>query len=168
MGYGKQAFWADKLCIKHEAAPKIKPGACQATFGPSSLPPTLLSAPPLPPALHPPALHYSALSFQSCVVLDPYAKAIISRRQYGQLGPNLPYGTPGTLGLMPTWPQAAAAVPHLPYSPGAPSEFDWEGDKPLNRPMEEVVIYEMHVRGFTRDPSSGVQGPGTYRGMVSA
>lgn len=133
---------------------------------PSCLPPC--SQRPPAPAIHPPALHYPALSSQSCVVLDPYAKAIISRRQYGQLGPNLPYGTPGTLGLMPTWPQAAAAVPHLPYSPGAPSEFDWEGDKPLNRPMEEVVIYEMHVRGFTRDPSSGVQGPGTYRGMVSA
>ncbi len=46
------------------------------------------------------------------------------------------------------------------------SGYDWQGDRPLNRPMEDTVIYEMHVRGFTRSPSSGVVHPGTFAGVV--
>ncbi len=46
------------------------------------------------------------------------------------------------------------------------SGYDWEGDRPLRRPMNETVIYEMHVRGFTRAESSGVQHPGTFAGIV--
>lgn len=45
-------------------------------------------------------------------------------------------------------------------------DYDWEGDRPLNRPMHETIIYEMHVGGFTRSPSSGVAHPGTYNGVV--
>ncbi|NLT72783.1 MAG: glycogen debranching protein GlgX [Chloroflexi bacterium] len=44
--------------------------------------------------------------------------------------------------------------------------YDWEGDAPLQRPVRESVIYEAHVRGFTRHPSSGVRCPGTYRGLI--
>ncbi|HEY8518741.1 MAG TPA: glycogen debranching protein GlgX [Gammaproteobacteria bacterium] len=44
--------------------------------------------------------------------------------------------------------------------------YDWEGDEPLQRPFHESIIYEMHVRGFTRHPSAGVQHPGTYRGVI--
>ncbi|EFJ40420.1 1,4-alpha-glucan branching enzyme II, isoamylase, partial [Volvox carteri f. nagariensis] len=106
---------------------------------------------------------------QSHVVLDPYAVAVLSRRRWGQLGPNLPYGEPGVLGLMPTWPQAAAALPSGRYSSSSFSHqphFDWEGDRPLNLPMESLVIYEAHVRGFTAHESSGVGAPGTYAGMI--
>lgn len=46
------------------------------------------------------------------------------------------------------------------------SDYDWEGDEPLGRPMDETVIYEMHVGGFTRHPSSGVANRGTYAGIV--
>jgi len=46
------------------------------------------------------------------------------------------------------------------------SGYDWEGDKPLNRPLEESVIYEMHVRGFTQSPTSGVRHPGTFAGLI--
>jgi glycogen operon protein len=46
-----------------------------------------------------------------------------------------------------------------------PDGFDWEGDRPLGLPTEDLVIYEMHVRGFTRDLSSGVRFPGTYAGL---
>ena len=46
------------------------------------------------------------------------------------------------------------------------SGYDWEGDRPLNRPMEDSVIYEMHVRGFTQSPSSRVRYPGTFAGIV--
>ena len=37
-----------------------------------------------------------------------------------------------------------------------PRAYDWEGDAPLKRPSSRTIIYEMHVRGFTRHPSSGV------------
>jgi isoamylase len=46
--------------------------------------------------------------------------------------------------------------------------YDWEGDVPLRRPSARTVIYEMHVRGFTRHPSSGLREEirGTYAGLV--
>ncbi len=44
--------------------------------------------------------------------------------------------------------------------------YDWEGDQPLNYPMSETVIYEMHVRGFTRSPSSGAKNPGTFAAVI--
>jgi glycogen operon protein len=49
-----------------------------------------------------------------------------------------------------------------------PDAYDWEGDAPLRRPFTTTVIYEMHVAGFTRHPSSGVAPParGTFAGMI--
>ena len=47
-----------------------------------------------------------------------------------------------------------------------PHAYDWEGDLPLRRPYAETVIYELHVRGFTRAGSSGVEHPGTYLGVI--
>ena len=49
-----------------------------------------------------------------------------------------------------------------------PSAYDWEGDAPLKRPSARTIIYEMHVRGFTRHPSSGVaeNKRGTYAGLI--
>ena len=44
--------------------------------------------------------------------------------------------------------------------------FDWRGDRHLKRPLSETIIYETHVRGFTRSPSSGVDAPGTYEGII--
>jgi isoamylase len=44
--------------------------------------------------------------------------------------------------------------------------FDWGMDQPLNRPLVDTVIYELHVRGFTKHPSSGVQNPGTFAGLI--
>ncbi|MCA9926955.1 MAG: glycogen debranching protein GlgX [Anaerolineales bacterium] len=44
-------------------------------------------------------------------------------------------------------------------------DFDWQTDRPLEKPVEELITYEMHVRGFTRHPSSGVKHPGTFAGM---
>ena len=44
--------------------------------------------------------------------------------------------------------------------------YDWEGDQPLNRPMEDAVIYEAHASGFTKSPSSGVHHPGTFSGII--
>ena len=44
--------------------------------------------------------------------------------------------------------------------------FDWEGDRHLKRDLSESIIYEMHVKGFTNSPTSGVEHPGTYLGII--
>jgi isoamylase len=44
--------------------------------------------------------------------------------------------------------------------------FDWKEDRPLRHSWSKTVIYEMHVRGFTVHPSSGVENPGTFRGLM--
>jgi glycogen operon protein len=44
--------------------------------------------------------------------------------------------------------------------------FKWDGDQPPRHPWSVMVIYEAHIRGFTFHSSSGVQNPGTYRGLV--
>ncbi len=44
--------------------------------------------------------------------------------------------------------------------------YDWEGDQPLGRPMNETIIYEMHVGGFTRSPTADVEQPGTFAGII--
>lgn len=44
-------------------------------------------------------------------------------------------------------------------------DFDWDGDKPLEIPMEKLVIYETHVRSFTKDKTSGVRHEGTFAGL---
>jgi len=89
----------------------------------------------------------------SKVLLDPYCRAIVvpgsySRQAASREGDN-------------TAKAMKSVVVDL-------SAYDWEGDKPLHRPADQTVIYEMHVRGFTRHPSSGVseETRGTYRGLV--
>jgi isoamylase len=85
---------------------------------------------------------------------------------------------------LPSWNFAAARG----YDPSAPEQdlvpskmdnsmsmpkcvfvneaFEWGGDQPLRHSWADTVIYEMHVRGFTNDPRSGVDHPGTYRGLI--
>src|SRR6266481_849949 len=46
-----------------------------------------------------------------------------------------------------------------------PAAYDWEGDRPLGRPLAETIVYELHVGGFTRSPTSGVARPGTFAGL---
>lgn len=79
------------------------------------------------------------------VLLDPYARAISGRDIWG---------TP------PDWNRPCPYRGRLVFD-----DFDWEGDRPLETPIEDLVIYEMHVRGFTRHPSSGVKFPGTFAGI---
>ncbi|KAK4478940.1 hypothetical protein RD792_014447 [Penstemon davidsonii] len=85
----------------------------------------------------------------SKILLDPYAKAVVSRGEYGALGPG-----------EDCWPQMAGLVP------STTDEFDWEGDLPLKFPQRNLVIYEMHVRGFTKHESSNSKFSGTYLGVV--
>ncbi|MEX1012933.1 MAG: isoamylase [Waddliaceae bacterium] len=77
------------------------------------------------------------------IVLDPYAKAVNTSNQWGKDGIYNP------LGLV---------IPK--------DEFDWEDDRPLEMPLNELVINEMHVRAFTQHNSSGVQNKGKYLGLV--
>ncbi|CAL9041623.1 isoamylase 1, chloroplastic-like isoform X1 [Musa acuminata AAA Group] len=81
----------------------------------------------------------------SRILLDPYAKAVISRGEYGVLGPG-----------GECWPQMAGMIPV------SNEEFDWEGDLPLQYLQKDLIIYEMHVRGFTKHDSSETDSPGTY------
>jgi len=107
-----------------------------------------------------PDLYFGHSYNEKEVVLDPYARMVIGRRKFGELAADhLDYESPDVLGLAPTWSQHGCALP-------TPEQFDWEGDRPLNLPMEETVIYEMHVRGFTADPSSGTLHPGTYESLT--
>ncbi|CAN1185774.1 Isoamylase 1, chloroplastic [Linum perenne] len=85
----------------------------------------------------------------SKIILDPYAKAVVSRDEFGVLATN-----------DNCWPQMACMIP------SAEDEFDWEGDLPLKYPQKDLIIYEMHIRGFTQHESSRVESPGTYLGVV--
>jgi len=46
------------------------------------------------------------------------------------------------------------------------THFNWENDSPPQIPMQDLIIYEMHVRGLTQDPSSHVKNPGRFSGMI--
>ena len=89
----------------------------------------------------------------SKVLLDPYGRSVVIPAQYTRDAAHRPGDDAGT------------AMKSLVIDC---SEYDWEGDAPLNRPASKTIIYEMHVRGFTRHPSSGVdeQTRGTFAGLV--
>jgi glycogen operon protein len=87
------------------------------------------------------------------VLLDPYGRGVVVPKTYDRLAAQHPGDN------------AAAAMKSVVVDNGA---YDWEGDLPLNLPAARSVIYEMHVRGFTRHPSSGVgeQARGTFAGLI--
>jgi glycogen operon protein len=87
------------------------------------------------------------------VLLDPYGRVVVAPPGYGREAA----AKPGD--------NAAAAMKSVVADPSA---YDWEGDTPLHRPSSRTIVYEMHVRGFTRHPSSGVAEAkrGTYAGMI--
>lgn len=95
----------------------------------------------------------------AAVVVDPYAKVVMGRRRFGELGPDINLGTAAqAAGISRTWPQSAGALP-------VEDSFDWQGDQPLRLPKEDLIIYEMHVRGFSHaSPTS--KAPGTYAGVT--
>src|SRR4029077_13994700 len=49
-----------------------------------------------------------------------------------------------------------------------PRLYDWEGDAPLRRPSSQTLVYELHVKGFTRHPNSGIpeETRGTFRALI--
>jgi isoamylase len=87
------------------------------------------------------------------VLLDPYGLAVVVPKCYSRDAARLDES------------DAAMAMKNVVADCSA---YDWEGDVPLRRPSAQTIIYEMHVRGFTRHPSSGVaeEKRGTYAGVV--
>jgi len=84
------------------------------------------------------------------MVLDPYATAVCG----GEI-----WGAPKTI------IKDNKKIP-LRLSTITNNSFDWEHDQPLNRPLQESIIYEMHVRGFTKHHSANVEKPGTFAGII--
>lgn len=87
------------------------------------------------------------------VLIDPYAKSVyvgknFSREAASQKGDN-----------------CSRAVKSVAVDT---NEYDWEGDEHLNTPYNETIIYEMHVKGFTMHPNSGVEEGkrGSYAGLI--
>ncbi len=79
------------------------------------------------------------------ILLDPFARAVSGGVSFS------------------TQPKTQDIYPHRGRIPE--NNFDWEHDRPLDLPVPELVIYELHVRGFTRHSSSGVAHPGTFEGL---
>lgn len=94
-------------------------------------------------------------------LLDPYAKALSEGSIYKHYAAHPDAHTEAARYLEP------AEVSQFPKCVVIDDKaFDWEGDKPINRPLNESVIYETHLKGFTASPTSGVSCPGTYKGIV--
>ena len=89
----------------------------------------------------------------SKILLDPYGRAVVIPKTYSRTAAEKEGDNTST------------AMKSVLVDPGS---YDWEGDKPLNRPSSRTIIYEMHVRGFTAHPSSGVtcNRRGTYAGLI--
>ena len=87
------------------------------------------------------------------VLLDPYGRGVVVPKGYDRTAARLP------------GENTATAMKSVVVDPEA---YDWEGDVPLGKPAARTIIYEMHVRGFTRHPSSGVgeKTRGTYSGLI--
>ena len=83
---------------------------------------------------------------ESALLLDPYARALSGGEKWNEPGKN----------------QAGFKRNCLVVD----DYFDWEDDRPLLIPMQDSIIYEMHVRGFTRHSTSRVNHPGTFAGII--
>ncbi|MDD3204841.1 MAG: glycogen debranching protein GlgX [Lachnospiraceae bacterium] len=77
-------------------------------------------------------------------LLDPYAKAVTGQSVWGE--------------------KEAEEIGYK--ARVVRDDFDWENCKQPLTPMEDLIIYELHVRGFTKDDSSGVEFPGTFAGIM--
>jgi glycogen operon protein len=89
----------------------------------------------------------------SKVLLDPYARGVVVPKNYSREAAQQAEGN------------VATAMKSVVVDS---STYDWEGDVPLGRPASHAIIYEMHVRGFTSDPSSAVPEKirGTFAGLI--
>lgn len=82
---------------------------------------------------------------KSKVLLDPYAKSVSGRTVWGE---------------QPDYKDSFQHRGRVIYD-----DFDWQGDKPLELPLKDLVIYETHVRSYTKHSSSQSKYPGTFAGL---
>jgi isoamylase len=89
----------------------------------------------------------------SKLLLDPYGRAVVLPKDYSREAASLKADNTATA------MKSVVTDPHA---------YDWQGDVPLKRPWSRTIIYELHVRGFTAHPSSGLAESkrGTYAGLV--
>src|SRR5207245_8875736 len=89
----------------------------------------------------------------SKVLLDPYGRGVMVPSAYDRAAARPPGDNTGT-----AFKTVVVVV----------SAYDWEGDAPLQRPSARTIVYEMHVGGFTRHPSSGLSEKtrGTFAGLT--
>ena len=87
------------------------------------------------------------------VLLDPYGRGVVVPKNYSRDAARM------------KGDNAAMAIKGVVTDPHT---YDWEGDTPLNKPSAQTIVYEMHVRGFTCHPSSGVaeKKRGTFAGLI--
>ena len=87
------------------------------------------------------------------VLLDPYGRGVVVPKGYDRNAARRP------------GKNDAVAMKSVVVDP---TTYNWEGDKPLRRPSTQTIVYEMHVRGFTRHDNSGLDEKirGTYRGLI--
>jgi isoamylase len=87
------------------------------------------------------------------VLLDPYGRSVVVPKNYSRESARR------------AGDNAATAMKSVVVDSGA---YDWEGDAPLRHPASRTIIYEMHVRGFTRHSSSGLAEKisGTFAGLI--
>lgn len=90
--------------------------------------------------------------FNKRLLLDPYVRALEGGEVWGgQAGERIQPGSAATF-------RRRCMI--------VKDDFDWEGDRPLNLPLKDSVIYELHVRGYTVHESSGVVNRGTFAGLI--
>ncbi len=94
------------------------------------------------------------------LLLDPYVKAVTGSFTWNladarTFDPRAKDGRP-----------TVSDIAGMPKGIVIDDNFDWKGDRPLNRSLRHSVIYETHVRGLTRHASAGVAHPGTFRGLT--
>jgi isoamylase len=97
------------------------------------------------------------------LLLDPLATAIskLPTWEFGPARGNLPSVPDGDSGFSKV--NNTGAMPKCVFTH---EDFRWDDDRPPRHPWSKTVIYETHVRGFTIHPNSGVEHPGTYRGLM--
>ena len=91
-----------------------------------------------------PGRHYYAFRAGDRIFCDPYARIVLGREKFGD----------------------TSHLTHLLKAGFLADNFDWEGDRPLKKAFDEMIVYRLHVRGFTAHASSHVKSRGTFRGLI--
>jgi isoamylase len=97
------------------------------------------------------------------LLIDPYAKALTGKFKYHDYL-NFAYVVASPQKDLEMDVRDNSSV--VPKSIVMSDDFDWQGDQPLHIPMDQLFIYETHVKGFTAHRSSNVEHPGTYLGFI--